>query len=97
MYTLKRLAVRDGLYDDSTAPDFSKTFIHWVEEYGRSFELGLMGVHMIRHNPFGAFKIVDMGVGMVTKGRMGFTPTRIRALDGLKRILAKAKELEAQA
>jgi heterodisulfide reductase subunit C len=97
MYTLKRLAVRDGLYDDSTAPDFSKTFIHWVEEYGRSFELGLMGVHMIRHNPFGAFKIVDMGVGMVTKGRMGFTPTRIRELDGLKRILAKAKELEAQA
>jgi len=97
MYALKRLAVRDGVYDDTTAPDFSKTFIHWVEEYGRSFELGLMGVHMIRHNPFGAFKIMDMGVGMVTKGRMGFAPTRIKALDGLKRILAKAKELEAQA
>jgi heterodisulfide reductase subunit C len=97
MYSLKRLAVRDGMYDDSTAPDFSKTFIHWVEEYGRSFELGLMGVHMIRHNPFGAFKIMDMGVGMVTKGRMAFAPTRVRGLDGLKRILAKAKELEAQA
>lgn len=97
MYTLKRRAVRDGVFDDSTAPDFSKTFIHWVEEYGRSFELGLMGVHMIRHNPFGAFKIMDMGVGMVTKGRMGFAPTRVKGLDGLKRILAKAKELEAQA
>jgi heterodisulfide reductase subunit C len=97
MYTLKRLAVRDGMYDDSTAPDFSKTFIHWVEDYGRSFELGLMGVHMIRHNPFGAFKIMDMGVGMVTKGRMAFVPTRIKGLDGLKSILAKAKELEAQA
>jgi heterodisulfide reductase subunit C len=97
MYALKRLAVRDGLYDDTTAPDFSKTFIHWVEDYGRSFELGLMGVHMIRHNPFGAFKIMDMGVGMVTKGRMAFAPTRIKGLDGLKRILAKAKELEAQA
>jgi heterodisulfide reductase subunit C len=97
MYSLKRLAVRDGMYDDSTAPDFSKTFIHWVEEYGRSFELGLMGVHMIRHNPFGAFKIMDMGVGMVTKGRMAFAPTRVHGLDGLKRILAKAKELEAQA
>ena len=97
MYALKRLAVRDGVYDDSTAPDFSKTFIHWVEDYGRSFELGLMGVHMIRHNPFGAFKIMDMGVGMVTKGRMAFAPTRIKGMDGLKRILAKAKELEAQA
>jgi len=97
MYALKRLAVRDGLYDDSKAPDFSRTFIHWVEDYGRSFELGLMGTHMIRHNPFGAFKIADMGFGMVTKGRMAFAPTRIKGMDGLKRILAKAKQLEAQA
>lgn len=96
MYTLKRRAVQEGAFDDSKAPDFSKTFIRWVEDYGRSFELGLMGVHMIRHNPFGAFKIADMGVGMVTKGRMAFTPTRIKDLDGLKRILAKAKQLEAQ-
>lgn len=97
MYTLKRMAVRERLYDDSTAPDFSKTFIRWVEEYGRSFEVGLMGLHILRHNPFGAFKLADMGVGMVTKGRMAFMPTRIRDARGLKRILAKAKELEAQA
>ncbi len=94
MYTLKRMAVRQGKFDDSKAPDFSKTFIRWVEGYGRSFELGLMGVHMLRHNPFGAFKIVDFGVGLVTKGRMAFTPTRIKGMAGLRRILAKAKELE---
>lgn len=97
MYTLKRMAVREGAYDDAKAPDFSRTFIRWVEDYGRSFELGLMGMHMIRHNPFGAFKIADMGVGMVTKGRMAFAPTKIKGMDGLKRILAKAKQLEAQA
>lgn len=97
MYTLKRKSIQQGVFDDSTAPDFSKTFIRWVEDYGRSFELGLMGMHMIRHNPFGAFKIMDMGVGMVTKGRMAFAPTRIKGMAGLKRILAKAKELEAQA
>jgi hypothetical protein len=28
---------------------------------------------------------------------MAFTPTRIKGMDGLKRILAKAKALEAQA
>ena len=94
MYTLKRIAVKEKVYDDSTAPDFSKTFINWVENFGRSFELGLMGIHMIRHNPFGVFKIAGMGVGMVTKGRMAFTPTRIKDIDGLKAILAKAKELE---
>jgi heterodisulfide reductase subunit C len=95
MYTLKRIAVKEGRYDDSKAPDFSKTFIYWVENYGRSFELGLMGQHMLMHNPFGMFKIAGMGIGMVTKGRMEFTPTRIKDIDGLKAILAKAKELEA--
>jgi heterodisulfide reductase subunit C len=94
MYTLKRMAVEEKGYDDAKAPDFSKTFIGWVENYGRSFELGLASVHMIRHNPFGVFKIAGMGVGMVTKGRMAFTPTRIKGIDGLKAILTRAKELE---
>lgn len=97
MYTLKRMAVQAKLYDDSTAPDFSKTFIMWVEDFGRAFELGLMGVHMLKHNPFGAFKLGDMAAGMISKGRMAFAPTRIKGLEGLKRILAKAKELEVSA
>jgi heterodisulfide reductase subunit C len=97
MYTLKRIAVQEKLYDSSTAPDFSKTFINWVENYGRSFELGLMSMHMLKHNPFGVFKIAGMGMGMVTKGRMAFTPTRIKDIEGLKKILEKAKELEVTA
>jgi heterodisulfide reductase subunit C len=94
MYTLKRIAVQEKGYEDSTAPDFSKTFIVWVENFGRSFEIGLASMHMLRHNPFGVFKIASMGVGMVSRGRMAFTPTRIKGIDGLKAILSKAKELE---
>jgi len=94
MYSVKRMSVKEKGYDDSTAPDFSKTFINWVENFGRSFELGLASMHMIRHNPFGVFKIAGMGVGMVTKGRMAFTPTRIKGMNELKAILTKAKELE---
>jgi hypothetical protein len=97
MYTLKRMALEGQHYDDSTAPDFSKVFINWVENYGRAFELGLMSQHMLRHNPLGVFKIADMGIGMVTKRRMAFTPKRIQGLQGLKQIIAKAKELEAAA
>jgi hypothetical protein len=95
MYTLKRMAVESSLYDESTAPDFSKVFINWVENYGRAFELGLMSQHMLRHNPLGIFKVADMGFGMVAKGRMAFTPHRIQGIAGLKKILAKAKEMEA--
>lgn len=95
MYTLKRMAVDARLYEEASAPDFSKVFINWVENYGRAFELGLMSQHMLRHNPLGVFKIADMGLGMVTKGRMAFTPKRIRGIQGLKAIIARAKELEA--
>jgi hypothetical protein len=49
---------------------------------------------MLRHNPFGVFKIASMGVGMVSRGRMAFTPTRIKGLNSLKAILNRAKELE---
>lgn len=96
MYTLKRLSVKTRLYDETTAPDFSRTFVSTVKQYGRAFELGLMSRHMLKHNPFGVFKVADMGISMVTKGRLSFTPKRIKGIDGLKAILAKAKELENQ-
>jgi heterodisulfide reductase subunit C len=97
MYTLKRMAVKEKTIHDSTAPDFSKIFIFWVEHYGRAFELGLMGPHMLRHNSFGLFKIAGMGMGMITKGRMAFTPSRIKGIKGLKAIISKAKQLEVAA
>jgi heterodisulfide reductase subunit C len=95
MYTLKRMAVKEKKYDDSTAPDFSRVFITWVENYGRAFELGLMSLHMLRHNLRGVFGLAPMGIGMVSKRRMDFRPKSIKDIDGLKAILAAAKELEA--
>jgi len=41
MYTLKGMAIEAQLFQDSTAPDFSKTFVDMVEEYGRGYEFGL--------------------------------------------------------
>jgi hypothetical protein len=39
---------------------------------------------------------VPMGMSMLRSGRMGIMPPRrIKGMDGLKRILAKAKDLEA--
>ncbi|MDX1812256.1 MAG: hypothetical protein R3240_09935, partial [Gammaproteobacteria bacterium] len=37
MYTLKGMAIEAKLFQDSTGPDFSKTFVDMVEEYGRGF------------------------------------------------------------
>lgn len=96
MYTLKRMAIAEGLYselDAGNAPEFSETFIGLVENYGRSFELGLVTRHYLRHRPMDAVRKANLGLGMWQKGRMDLTPTRIKGIDQLKAILAKAREL----
>ena len=96
MYTLKRMAIKDGLYQESSAadaPDFSETFIDFVEQYGRSFELGLATRYHLKHHPIGAVKMAGFGLGMLRRGRMDLTPHKIDGIDQLKTILAKAKEI----
>ena len=96
MYTLKRMAIDEGYYTESTAreaPEFSKTFIDFVESNGRSFELGLATVHHLRHRPLNAVSMAPMAIGMLRRGRMDLTPTRIKGIKQLQAILQRAKEL----
>jgi heterodisulfide reductase subunit C len=50
MYTLKSMAIQAKLYEDSTAPDFSQTFVDMVETYGRSYEFGLARRFFLMHH-----------------------------------------------
>ena len=96
MYTLKRMAIDQGYYSESTArdaPEFSMTFIDFVESNGRSFELGLATVHVLRHRPLNAMGMAPMALGMLRRGRLDITPTKIKGVKQLQAILAKAKEL----
>jgi heterodisulfide reductase subunit C len=96
MYTLKCMAVEEGLYQSSTAPEFSQTFVDMVENNGRSFELGLASIHYLKHFPLRLPSLTPMAFGMLTRKRMALVPTRIKQLPQLKAILKRAKELEAQ-
>jgi heterodisulfide reductase subunit C len=95
MYTLKSMAIQAKLFKDSTAPDFSQTFVDMVEEYGRSYEFGLATRHYLKHFPMRLPSMAPMGLGMLSKRRMDMTPKRIQNIDQLKAILTRAKELEA--
>jgi len=97
MYTLKSMAVRAKLYRDSTAPDFSQSFVDNIETYGRSYEFGLATRHYLKHFPLRLPGMAPMGLGMLTKGRMDIKPRRIDGIDQLKAILARAKQLEGVA
>jgi heterodisulfide reductase subunit C len=96
MYTLKSMAVKEGMCQDATASDFSSTFVGMVEEFGRSFELGLASQHYMKHFPMRLAKMAPMGMGMLSKKRMSLVPTRIKNIRQLKSILKRAKELEAK-
>lgn len=94
MYTLKSMAIAEKLYKETTAPDFSQTFVDMVENYGRSFEFGLATRHYLKHYPLRLPSMAPMGLGLLTKKRMEITPRRIQKIEQLKAILARAKELE---
>ena len=96
MYTLKAMAIRAKLCQDSTAPDFSQTFVGMIEGFGRSFELGLASQHYLKHFPLRLPSMMPMGLGMLSKKRMSLTPKRIKHMEQLKAILVRAKELEAE-
>jgi hypothetical protein len=98
MYTLKNMALESGTVQNKTASDFSRTFINYVENFGRSFEIGLAGVHNVTHLKLAARlpNMVPMALGMLTKkGMSPLPPKRIRGMNTLKKILKRAKELEA--
>lgn len=100
MYTLKRMAIAEGHYQESSAADaldFSATFIDYVENYGRSFELGLATRFHLRHHPLGVMKMAAMGLELFRKGRMNLTPTRIQGIDQLKTILNAARAIGGEA
>jgi len=94
MYTLKGMAIEAKLYQDSTGPDFSQTFVDMVEEYGRGFEFGLATRHYLKHFPLRLPSMAPMGLGLLTKQRMSITPTRIKGIKQLKAILKRAKQIE---
>lgn len=98
MYALKRMGIKAGYYKQDKAPEFSETFIDFVENNGRSFELGLATRYHLRYHPLDAVKIATgMGLKLMTKGRMDITPPKINNIDQLKAILNKSKELGGEA
>jgi heterodisulfide reductase subunit C len=93
MYTLKRMAIAEGLYEESDAPDWSKTFIGMVEMFGRSFEVGLATRYHLTHHPLGKFSLGSFALDMLRRDRLALLPNPIKNMAQLKAILNKAKEL----
>jgi heterodisulfide reductase subunit C len=94
MYSLKRKSIEAKLYDDTGAPDWSESFIGFIELYGRSFEFGLATRYHLSHQPLKKMGLGAFGLGMLVRDRLALRPDRIEGIDELRAILTKAKQLE---
>jgi heterodisulfide reductase subunit C len=94
MYTLKSMAIKEGKYKEPAGADLSQSFVSNVENYGRSFELGLATRNFLQHSPMELVRMAGMGWGMLSRERLDLTPHRIENLDQLQAILTRAKEIE---
>ena len=94
MYTLKSMAIKAGKYKERKGVDLAGTFVNHVENYGRSFEFGLATRHFLRHQPSQIFGRIQMGLGMLSRGRIDLTPRKIDGVKQLQAVLNRAKELE---
>ena len=93
MYTLKRIAVAEGVAAETDGASLARSFTGYVDRYGRSFEFGLASRFYLTHKPSSLLRMGPLGLSMFHKGRMSLTPSRIRQIRQLRAIIDKAKQL----
>ena len=86
---------REGLAPDSTAPDFSRTFVSNIRRFGRSFEVGLVARHYLRHFLLRLAGIGSMGAAIVTPRADGVRSASDPGRRQPQAILTRADEIEA--
>jgi heterodisulfide reductase subunit C len=96
MYTLKSMAIKEGKHEETGGAELSQSFVSYVEDYGRSFELGLATRNFLQNNPRDLMRMASMGWGMLSRQRIDLSPHRIDNLEQLQSILARAKEIEEE-
>ncbi|NLT65999.1 MAG: 4Fe-4S dicluster domain-containing protein [Acidobacteria bacterium] len=93
MYMLKRMAIRENRQRSKKANALSRIFVELVNKNGRNHETTLMVRFMLAANPFGAVSAAPIGLSLYTHGRLPLFGRKVRDVQGLRKIVAKAQEL----
>ncbi len=86
---LKDIAEREGLPGKDAA--YEKFFLKQIEDYGRIAELALTAQFLLVF-PQGAVQSMQMGLELVTKGKIGLEIERIKGQDEVKRIIEELRK-----
>ena len=95
MYALKRLAMEKNIYPPHfPVYSLSQSFVKVMNSYGRLHEPRLLVYYLMKTNPFKLLGFMLLGLRMVKKSRIAYTPSKIKGLEGFKKIIKKAEAME---
>lgn len=93
MYSLKELAGRAGVARITDAHDYARIFVSLVEKYGRSFDMGLIFRYHFTHHPISRLTWGALALKLYRSERVISSPSRIKNIDQLDKILAAARTI----
>lgn len=95
LYALKRVAFEQRVFPKGF-PVFvlSETFVEQVKKYGRNHEMGLMRTYFLKTSITRMLKRTGLALALMRKGRLGIFPSKIRGMDGLRKMIARAEEFD---
>lgn len=98
IYALKRLAMEKRMYPPKF-PVYSlqESFVKIMNKFGRLHEPRLVIYYLLKTNPSKLFSFVPLGLRMAKKKRIGYVASRIKDLEGLKKIIRKAELMDTPA
>ena len=94
IYALKRTAIREGRTAGAAkAAALASSFIDVVDRRGRNYEPELLTRYYLKTNPAAMFGKTGLGLRLFMRGRFPLSGERIKGIDQIRAIIAKANEL----
>lgn len=90
MDAMRRQALKQGKKDKRVAA-FNSAFLFNVKNFGRAYEAGLLLRYNLTTGQF--FKDMQLGLPMMTRGKVGVLPETIKARNEVKKIFERAEKL----
>jgi len=95
LYALKRIAIERKIFPRQfPVYALSETFVDMVKRYGRNYETGLLRKYFLRTSPIGMLKRLGEGFALWRRGRLTMRVHKIKGIDGLRRMIARAEQFD---
>jgi heterodisulfide reductase subunit C len=91
IYALKRLAMEKRIYPPNfPVHSLQESFVKIMNNYGKLHEPRLLVYYLMKTKPSKLFSFIPLGLRMAKRKRIGYTASKIKDLEGFKKIIIKA-------